>query len=463
MEKEIMQSEKQPAENKMGTQPIPSLVFKMSLPMMVSMLMQALYNVVDSIFVSRISENALTAVSLVFPYQMLIVAVAVGTGVGVNSLVARRLGERKQAEADAAAAHGGFLSLLGGLAFGIVYALLTPALIGVFAPGQEIYDYACTYLYWVGVPAAFLIFQFMFEKILQATGDTFHAMLSQLVGAIFNIIFDPILIFGLLGFPALGVAGAAIATVLGQALGMCVGLFYLVKKNDLVHFSFRGFRPKKGVIRDIYRVGLPSIVMQAIGSVTNFGMNKILILFTPTAVSVLGIYFKLQSFVFMPVFGLNSGTMPIMSYNFGARNRKRVQDALKYGCIYAVVIMALGMVIFQVFAEQFLLLFDASENMLEIGIPALRIISWCFVSAALGIMFSTLFQAIGNGTLSLIVSVCRQLVVILPVAYILSQLYGLQATWLAYPLAECISMVISALFLVHILRTRIYTLEENPA
>ena len=224
----------QPVENKMGVEPIRSLVLKMSFPMMVSMLMQAMYNIVDSIFVSRISENALTAVSLVFPYQMLIVAVAVGTGVGVNSLVARRLGEKRQEDANRAAAHGEFLSLLSGAAFGLLFALFTPQLIAVFNPDAEIYDYACTYLYYVGVPCIFLIFQCMFEKILQATGDTFHAMLSQLTGAIFNIVFDPILIFGLLGFPKLGVAGAAIATVLGQLLGMLVGMYYLHKDNGLI-------------------------------------------------------------------------------------------------------------------------------------------------------------------------------------------------------------------------------------
>ena len=360
----------QPVENKMGVEPIRSLVLKMSFPMMVSMLMQAMYNIVDSIFVSRISENALTAVSLVFPYQMLIVAVAVGTGVGVNSLVARRLGEKRQEDANRAAAHGEFLSLLSGAAFGLLFALFTPQLIAVFNPDAEIYDYACTYLYYVGVPCIFLIFQCMFEKVLQATGDTFHAMLSQLTGAIFNIVFDPILIFGLLGFPKLGVAGAAIATVLGQLLGMLVGMYYLHKDNGLIQVKLRGFRPQRQFISEIYRVGLPSIVMQAIGSVTNFGMNKILIAFTPTAVSVLGVYFKLQSFVFMPVFGLNSGTMPIMSYNYGARNRKRVEEALRCGCLYAVAIMSVGTVLFQIFAEQFLLLFDASAFMLEIGVPA---------------------------------------------------------------------------------------------
>ncbi|MEA5058599.1 MAG: MATE family efflux transporter [Clostridia bacterium] len=448
--------------NKMGVQPVGALVLKMSLPMMVSMLVQALYNIVDSMFVARISENALTAVSLAFPYQLLVISVAVGTGVGVNSLAARLLGEKKQAEANYAAAHGQLLALVTGLIFGLLFALFTPQLIGVFKPEEEIYQYACTYMYWVGVPSLFVISQCMFERILQATGDTLHSMMAQLSGAIFNLIFDPILIFGLLGFPRLGVAGAAIATVGGQILGMSLAVFFLHKKNDLIDVSMKGFKPDATVIKEIYRVGMPSIVMQAIGSVTNFGMNKILIAFTPTAVSVLGVYFKLQSFVFMPVFGLSSGTMPIMGYNYGARDKARVMSALKHACLYALIIMCLGTALFQIFAEELLMLFDASDYMLEIGVPALRIISVCFPSAALGIVFSTLFQAIGNGKLSLFVSACRQLVVILPVAYLLANTYGLHATWLAYPIAEGIALAISALLLVQTIRNNIATLEDGP-
>lgn len=444
--------EKQP-ENKMGRQQIGPLMLKMSLPIMVSMLVQALYNIVDSIFVARLSESAFTAVSLVFPYQMLVISVAVGTGVGVNALAARRLGEKKQAEANAAAAHGQFLALVSGLAFSAVFALFTPVLIRLFKPDAEIYAHACTYLSWVGVPSVFVVLQCMNEKILQATGDTFHSMLSQLVGAVFNIIFDPILIFGLFGFPKLGVAGAALATAAGQALGMGLGFYYLHKKNSLIDISMKGFRPDRAVTREIYRVGLPSIVMRSITSLTSFGMNQILMGLTPTAVSVMGAYSKLESFVFMPVFGLSSGAMPIISYNYGAQSRERVLSALKYSCLYAGLILCGGMVLFLLFAKEFLLLFNASEHMLAIGVPALRIISLGFPAAALGIMFSTFFQSIGNGRLSLLVSACRQLVIILPVAYFLSNIFGVTAAWVAYPIAECIALCISALFLRRVIQT----------
>ena len=439
-------------QNKMGTEPIGPLMIKMSLPMMVSMLVQAMYNIVDSIFVARLSESAFTAVSLVFPYQMLVVSVAVGTGIGVNALTSRRLGEKRQAEANAAAAHGQFLALACGLAFCAIFALFTPALIRSFKPDAEIYAYASTYLYWVGVPSVFLIVQCMNEKILQATGDTFHSMLSQLVGAVFNIIFDPILIFGLFGFPKLGVAGAAIATVAGQALGMALGFYYLHRKNNLIDISMKGFRPNKGVIREIYRVGFPSIIMRAIFPVTTYGMNQILMSLTPTAVSVMGAYSKLESFAYMPVFGLSSGAMPIIGYNYGARSKERVLSALKYSCLYAVLILTAGMVLFLVFPREFLLFFNASDYMLEIGVPALRIISLSFPAAALGIMFSTYFQAIGNGGLSLLVSACRQLVIILPVAYFLSDIFGLTAAWAAYPIAELITLVISAMLLRRTIR-----------
>lgn len=447
-----------PPQNRMGTESMGPLVLKISLPMMVSMLVQALYNIVDSVFVARVSESAFTAVSLAFPYQMLVISVAVGTGVGVNSLVARRLGACRQADANAAAAHGHFLAIVSGAVFFVIFALLTPALIRMFRPTQEIYGHARTYLYWVGIPSIFIVLQCMYEKILQSTGDSFHSMLSQLAGAVFNIIFDPILIFGLLGFPRLGVAGAAIATVGGQMLAMGLGFYFLHKKNKHIDVSLKGFKPDREVIREIYRVGTPSIILRAIGSVTSFGMNRILMSITPTAVSVMGAYFKLESFVFMPVFGLSSGAMPIMAYNFGARNKERVLSALKYSCLYAGAILLAGMVLFWLFAKELLLLFNASAHMLEIGVPALRIISLCFVPAAFGIMFSTLFQSIGNGKLSLLMSACRQLLVILPAAYILSRVYGLGAAWMAYPIAEAVALVIGGLLLRHVIRERIAVL-----
>ncbi|MBQ4611410.1 MAG: MATE family efflux transporter [Clostridia bacterium] len=446
-------------QNKMGYIPVPGLILKMSLPMMVSMLVLATYNVVDSIFVSRISENALTAVSLVFPFQMIITAVAVGTGAGANSLIARRLGAQDQESADRAANNALFLSVASGLLFLVFFSLLTPALIGIFKPEAEIASLAVTYLSWVGIPAVFACVQVMEEKILQATGNTLHSMVIQLVGAVFNLIFDPILIFGLLGFPALGVAGAAIATVGGQLAGMILGAFLILNKKCLVKINFRGFRPCPDTIKDIYVVGIPSIFLQMVGSVMNVGLNKILISFTPTAVSVMGVYFKLQSFVFMPVFGLNSGTMPIIGYNFGARSKKRVMEALKYGALYAFCIMIVGLCLFQFCAPFMLQLFDASPTMLEIGVPALRTISLCFPLAALGIMLSSLFQAIGNGRLSFLMSALRQLIILLPAAYVFSRLWGLGAVWYAFPVAEVISLVFAVIMLVKVYNAQIRYLE----
>lgn len=447
-------------QNKMGTLPVPGLILKMSLPMMVSMLVLATYNVVDSIFVSRISENALTAVSLAFPFQMIINAVAIGTAAGANSLIARKLGAREQEAANRASTNAMFLSVISGLFFFVFFLLLTPTLVDIFKPETEIRDYAITYLGWVGVPAIFACVQVMEEKILQATGNTVHSMLIQLAGAVFNLIFDPILIFGLLGFPALGVAGAAIATVGGQMVGMLLGAVLIFNKKCLVQLSFKGFRPCRNTIGEIYTVGIPSIFLQMVGSVMNVGLNKILIGFTSTAVSVMGVYIKLQSFVFMPVFGLNSGTMPIMGYNYGAKNRKRVMDALKYGSTYAFCIMVLGLILFQFCAPLMLELFDASPAMMEIGVPALKIISLCFPMAALGIMFSSLFQAIGNGKLSFLMSALRQLIVLLPAAYILSRLWGLSAVWYAFPVAEIVSLIFAAIMLVKVYNAQIRYLED---
>lgn len=431
----------------MGTAPVPSLLIKMALPMMLSMLMLAVYNIVDSIFVSRISENALTAVSLVYPFQMLFTSVAVGTAVGVNSLIARRLGEKRQQAADEAAVTGQFLALLSGVFFMLVYGLFPRTLLSFFADDPEILDYATTYLRICGGFSGCVFLSVMSEKILQATGNTVRSMMVQLLGAIFNIVFDPILIFGLFGFPAMGVAGAAVATVAGQFASMVLSFIYMRRKDNLVTLKVRGFRPKKQVIGEIYKVGLPSIVMQAIGSVTTFALNKILYLFTPTAVSVLGVYFKLQSFVFMPVFGLNSGAMPIMGYNYGARNKKRLMDALKCGVVYAFSIMMLGLLVFQLFPEQLLMMFDASENMIEIGVPALRTISICFPFAAIGIMLGSLFQAVGQGIYSMFNSLCRQLFALIPLAYLLAMTVGLNAVWAAFPLAESVALTLCIIFL----------------
>ncbi len=450
-------------ENKMGVEPVGSLLIKMSFPMMLSMLVMALYNVVDSVFVSRVSEDALTAVSLAFPFQMLITSVGVGTAVGVNSLVARRLGEGRQPDANCAASHGLYLALLSALVFTIAYIAFARPALALFAEGDiAVLDMSVSYLTICGGLCAFSMMAIMTEKILQGTGDTFHAMVIQLVGALTNIVLDPIMIFGYLGFPALGVAGAALATVIGQLVSMITGFYILFARNKLISIRIRGFRFRKETVGNIYRVGLPSIVMQAIGSVTTFGLNKILMMFSKTAVSVLGVYFKLQSFVFMPVFGLNSGAMPIMAFNYGARDKERVMKTLKLSALYALIIMCVGLALFQAIPDKFLLLFDASDHMLDIGTHAFRVISLCFPFAALGVMFSSLYQAVGIGIYSLLVSLARQLIVILPAAYVLAVTAGLDAVWFAYPIAECLSMIISAALVVFVYRKYIRNLQKTP-
>lgn len=451
-------------ENKMGTAKIPTLILKMSVPMMLSMLAMAFYNIVDSVFVAQVSENALTAVTLAFPFQMLIVAVGVGTGIGINSLVARRLGEKRQEEAEKVAMNGQFIAVISAIVFTLIFAFFTPALIGVFKPDAETSKLAISYLGICGTLCAFTMMDAASHKTLQATGDMIHPMIVQLAGAATNIILDPILIFGLLGLPKMGVAGAAWATVAGQFVSMVLALYYLYrKKNTLLKMRFKGFKPSLSIIKDIYIVGLPSIVMQAIGSVTTFALNAILISFSNTAVNVLGVYFKLQSFVFMPVFGLNSGTMPIMGYNYGARNKGRLMDALKYSLMYALIIMCIGTLIFQLFPQALLSLFNPSPDMIDMGVAAFRSISLCFPLAAGGIILSTLFQAIGRGVLSLMVSLCRQLILIVPVAYLLSVImnFGPNGVWYSYPIAECGALVLSIIFTISTYNTRIRNLSSE--
>ena len=433
-----------PRENKMGTMPVPKLLITMSLPMMISMLVQALYNIVDSIFVAQISENALTAVSLAFPVQSLMIAVSAGTCVGMNALLSRSLGEKNQEMADKAAMNGAFLAVMGFLAFFLVGLFLAkPYFYSQTAGNTEIAELGTQYLQIVTMCSAGIFLEMCFERIMQSTGRTMLSMFTQLTGAIFNIIFDPILIFGLFGFPQLGIRGAAIATVLGQCIAAVFAILLNQRKNPDVHLTLSGFRPDGHVIKNIYYVGVPSIVMQSIVSVMTFGLNRILITFSETAVSVLGVYFKLQSFVFMPVFGLNNGFIPIVAYNYGARNKKRIMETIRSGVTIAVIIMLTGLVIFHVFTRELLLLFNASEHMLEIGIPALRIISLSFVFAGYCIILGSAFQALGNGVYSLINSVCRQLLCILPLAWLFSRLWGLHALWYSWLVAELISVTMS--------------------
>lgn len=431
-------------QNKMGTAPLFRLIMSMALPAMFSMLVQALYNIVDSIFVSMKGEAALGAVNLAFPMQFLMTSVAVGTGIGINSLVSRRLGEGRKHEADKTATYSLMLGIFSWLIFLLLGIFAVHPLISVFTNDPETYQYSVEYLSIVFIFSIGIFVEVNIEKTLQGTGNTVFPMAFQLVGAITNIILDPIFIFTF----DLGVKGAAIATIIGQIFSMIFALLVLfIRKNGIkVDFSFFKKIDWK-VIIDVYRVGLPSIVMQSIGSFMIFGLNLILTGFSITAVNVLGVYYKLQSFIFMPVFGLTHGVMPIMGYNYGAKNKDRLIKSLKYSLFIALVIMGIGLIIFQVFPRELLAMFNATDDMYAIGIPALRLISLCFLPAAVGIMFSTVFQAVGRGIRSLIISLLRQLCLILPIAYVLSS-FGVTYVWLAFPLAEILSIIVSVIFFV---------------
>ena len=440
------------AENKMGTMPVPKLLFTMSIPMVISMLVQALYNVVDSVFVAKLSEDALNAVSLAFPVQNLMISVAVGTGVGINALLSKSLGEKRQERANAAAMNGLFLAVVSCLVFVFLGLTCSRGFFLMQTDQQTIVDYGATYMSIVSVLSGGMFLQITFDRVLQATGRTVYTLFTQAVGAVINIILDPILIFGLFGLPRLEVAGAALATVIGQFIAAGLSLFFNLTRNHDIQFRFRGFRPDRGIIARIYSVGVPSIVMSSIGSVMVFGMNKILFSFTKTATAVFGAYFKLQSFVFMPVFGLNNGMVPIVSYNYGAASLPRVKRTIKLTICTAMAIMAVGCLIFQLFPQQLLMFFNASEEMLSIGSVALRIISVSFVLAGFDIIAGSVCQAIGNPLYSLITSVCRQLVVLLPVAWLLSHTGVLTLVWLAFPISELVSLVLSAIFLRRTMR-----------
>lgn len=444
-------------ENKMGTAPLFRLICSMSLPAMFSMLIQSLYNVVDSYFVAKISEEALTAVSLAQPVQMLMISVACGTGVGINSLISRRLGEGRFGEADHAATHGLILGLFNWLVFALLGMFGTQAFFSATTSNSQIHEMGATYTYIVTICSIGIFVELNVERILQATGNMIYPMVFQLIGAVTNIILDPVLIFGLGGMPKMGIAGAAAATVIGQILAMVVSLLVLFTKDHRVHITLLGFRLRWKTVKDIYVVGLPSMVMQAIGSVLTLIMNLILGNFSDTAIAVYGVYSKLQSFVFMPVFGLNNGLMPIIGYNYGAGNKKRLMSTMKIGAAIAFVIMLVGTVIFWLFPNELLSIFSASGNMLEIGVPALRLISLCFPAAALGIIASTVFQAVGLGGRSLTVSVLRQLVILVPAAYLLSKA-GLFYVWFAFPIAEVVSLLASILLLLGVYRSRIANL-----
>ena len=448
-------------ENKMGTMPINKLLISMSLPMMISMLVQALYNVVDSIFVSKISENALTAVSLAFPVQNFMIAVGVGTGVGINALLSRSLGEKKFEEANRAASNGVFLAVMSYLLFLLIGILFSKKFFQWQTDIKDIVDGGYFYLIIVTTCSFGMYGQIVFEKLMQSTGKTFYSMITQITGAVINIILDPILIFGLLGFPKLGISGAAIATVIGQSSGMMLGIYLNSTKNKEIKVKIKGFKPSLKTIRDIYSVGIPSIIMASIGSIMTFGINKILLVFTSTATAVFGVYFKLQSFIFMPVFGINNGMVPIISYNYGAKHKDRLMETVKISIIYAIGIMIIGLVIFQLLPKQLLGLFSASEEMISIGTPALRIISISFLFAGYCIVVSSMFQALGNGVMSLIVSIGRQLVVLLPAAYLLSRTNNLNLVWWAFPIAELASVFLSVIGFKYVYKKEIVPLVNN--
>ena len=448
-------------ENKMGVMPVNRLILTMSLPMILSMLVQALYNIVDSMFVSRLSENALTAVSLAFPAQNLMIAVATGTGVGVNAALSRSLGERNFDRANKIADHAVFLAIASYAVFAVLGLFFSRQFFLWQTDIEEIVDQGTDYLRICTLFSFGLFLEIACERLLQSTGKTIYSMYTQGLGAIINIIFDPIMIFGLFGFPKMGVAGAAAATVFGQILAAVLGIFLNKTRNQEIHVSFRGFRPNSEIIRHIYSVGIPSIIMSSIGSVMTFGMNKILIGFTSTATAVFGVYFKLQSFVFMPVFGLNNGTVPIIAYNYGAAKPDRILKTLKLAICYAVGIMLIGFAVFQLLPDKLLLIFEASENMLNIGVPALRIISVSFLFAGYCIVCSSMFQALGHGLLSLLVSVFRQLLVLLPSAFLLSKIGGLDLVWYSFPIAEICSIFFSTYFLRHVHKKEIEALKRR--
>ncbi len=445
-------------ENKMGVMPINKLLISMALPMMISMLVQALYNIVDSIFVARLSEDALTAVSMAFPMQNLMIATATGLGVGINAMLSRHLGEKNRAAADKVALNGIFLEFLAYIIFLILaFTVIRPFYL-VQAGEGEIAEMGIEYLT-IATAAAFGIFaEITFERILQSTGRTLYTMFTQITGAVINIILDPIMIFGLLGCPKLGIAGAAIATVIGQIAAGALAIFLNIKKNHDVNLSLKGFRPSRRIILTILGIGVPSMIMASVGSVMTFGMNKILIAFSSTAVAVFGIYFKLQSFVFMPVFGLNNGMVPIVSFNYGAKNKERMIKTIRYSVFYAVGIMFIGLIVIQCFPEVMLKMFDASEHMLNMGVPALRIISISFCFAGACIVLSSVFQALGNGVFSMLISITRQLVLLLPSAYLLSLTGNVNNIWWSFPIAEIGSVTVTTLFFIHTYKRKIKNL-----
>lgn len=470
-------------ENKMGVMPINKLLISMSLPMMFSMLVQAVYNIVDSIFVSRIPDpgtelnaltaiatmfnpstsqagaDALTAVSLAFPIFSLMISFGAGTSVGINALLSMRLGQKNQDAVNSTAVNGLFLAIINFVVFAVAGIFVINPYVKSQTSSAQIIEFSGSYIRIIMFLGFGMFLGITFDRLLQSTGRTFHTMITQLIGAITNIILDPILIFGLGPIPAMGITGAAVATVAGQILSMIVSVIFNFKINSDIHFKFKGFRPDGAIIGQIYKVGLPSIVLQAVGSFTTYGMNIILKkgfeLVSDTAIAVYGAYFKLNSFIFMPIFGLNNGIVPIIAFNYGAKNRKRITGTIKCGMMYAMTIMCLGCAIFELFPDKLLALFNANEQMLQIGVPALRTIAPSFIGAAFAITIGCVFQAMGKAVYSMVVSLARQVCVLLPVAYAFSLTGNINLVWLCFLVAEIVSVAFSAVFYIRIYKKQI--------
>ena len=451
-----MSDKEEKKENIMGTLGITRLIMKMSLPLMISMLIQALYNIVDSMFVARVSETALTAVSLAFPLQNLLIAFGVGTGVGMASYLSRKLGEKDTETATKAAGNGITLAVITWVLFAILGLTIVKPFMALFTDDAELLGLSTSYSEIVMIFSFFMLLSMMNERILQGTGDSFSSMLSQMTGAITNIILDPVFIFVF----KMGVNGAAIATVIGQAVGCAVSLYFVIR-NKYIKIKPQHLKLEKRMVASIYSVGAPTIITNSIGTVMTGPMNAILIGFSTTAVSVFSVYFKLQSFVFMPIFGLSSGMVPIIAYNYGARKKKRVMSTIWIGTLIAIVIMAVGTIVFNLFPEALLSLFSATEEMYRLGVPALKIISFCFVSAAISIGLGSSFQATGYGIGTMIVSISRQLLVLIPVAYILSKLMGINGVWLSFIIAEGVGLAVSLILFLKVYRTRISSIEDK--
>ena len=451
-----MSDKEEKKENIMGTLGITRLIMKMSLPLMISMLIQALYNIVDSMFVARVSEIALTAVSLAFPLQNLLIAFGVGTGVGMASYLSRKLGEKDTETATKAAGNGITLAVITWVLFAILGLTIVKPFMALFTDDAELLGLSTSYSEIVMIFSFFMLLSMMNERILQGTGDSFSSMLSQMTGAITNIILDPVFIFVF----KMGVNGAAIATVIGQAVGCAVSLYFVIR-NKYIKIKPQHLKLEKRMVASIYSVGAPTIITNSIGTVMTGAMNAILIGFSTTAVSVFSVYFKLQSFVFMPIFGLSSGMVPIIAYNYGARKKKRVMSTIYIGTIIAIGIMVVGTIVFNLFPEALLSLFSATEEMYRLGVPALRIISLCFVSAAISIGLGSSFQATGYGIGTMIVSISRQLLVLIPTAYIMAKLVGINGVWFSFIIAEAVGLAVSLILFIKVYKTRIKPIGEK--